>query len=227
MWKNSIARCGRALRRAATSRNPVLVRALAVAPVLAATLSLKSGVLLAAVMLPELLALYLLRAAFYRRLPAWLRGPVFFALAGVMIAPLWAAAKRLAPNVTAAAGIYLPLLAAGAFAFAVTVPALPPAALLPVGRGRAAARRAGRALLAAAGDGLGFALAAVLISGIREAAGAGTLYDRALPGLAKLSFPFILQPPGAFLLLGFLLAAARAVRLRRRRRAGEETRREP
>ena len=238
MWRNRAARCGRTLWRECASRNPVLVRALAVSPVLAVTVSLKNGVLISIVMLLELVILFLLRALFYRRLPEVLRGPVFFAAAGAAITPLWMAARYFVPDVTAAVGFYLPLLAACAFAFVATVPAPAPLpvqsspeaeepgaqATAPAVRKAAGVRRIVHALLEAAGSGLGFAFAAVAVSGIREAIGSGTLYDRVLPGLEKLKFTFLLLPPGAFLLLGFLLAAVQAVHLRRKRRmrAGEE-----
>jgi electron transport complex protein RnfE len=80
--------------------------------------------------------------------------------------------------------------------------------------------------------GLGFTLALVLIGGVREIIGAGTLFANA-SGLLGEHFRFLEMvilpdyrgflllalPPGGFLVLGFILAAKRALAARRLERA--------
>jgi electron transport complex protein RnfE len=65
--------------------------------------------------------------------------------------------------------------------------------------------------------GLGFTLALVLLGAGRELLGSGSLFGLGVPGLQQALPPVLLLvlPPGAFLALGFLLAAINGCRNRR------------
>lgn len=57
------------------------------------------------------------------------------------------------------------------------------------------------------GMGIGFTLSLTVLGGIREILGNGTLFSIPLMGASFLPFLVMVLPPGAFIALGFLLAA--------------------
>jgi len=57
------------------------------------------------------------------------------------------------------------------------------------------------------GMGIGFTLSLTVLGGIREVLGNGTLFSIPLMGASFLPFLVMVLPPGAFIALGFLLAA--------------------
>ena len=61
--------------------------------------------------------------------------------------------------------------------------------------------------------GIGFTLIITLIGALREVIGNGSLFGRQVMPAAYQPFTIMILPPGAFLLIGFLLAAHRKVML--------------
>jgi electron transport complex protein RnfE len=64
-----------------------------------------------------------------------------------------------------------------------------------------------RSLADGLGMGIGFTLSLTVLGGIREILGNGTLFSTPLMGTSFLPFLVMVLPPGAFIALGFLLAA--------------------
>jgi electron transport complex protein RnfE len=89
-----------------------------------------------------------------------------------------------------------------------------------LGRAEAFASRnsAGRSLVDALGMSLGFTLALVILSAVRELLGNGTLLGRKVLGAWFEPWVIMLLPPGAFITLGVLIAAAFFIEQRSRRR---------
>jgi electron transport complex protein RnfE len=73
----------------------------------------------------------------------------------------------------------------------------------------ASKRPVGRALLDAAGTGVGFAIAMFLMGSFREVLGTGTFAGRPIPFLGEGYEPWVIMisPPGGFFALGFILLA--------------------
>lgn len=186
-------------------RNPVLVRALALAPVLVVSTKFKNGLLLATVTFLVLTLMGAVSSLLYRRLPAFLRAAVLTLIAAAITTPLCMLAGFLAPNVAAEVGIFLPLVAVNGIILS-----------------RAERYGSGAGVLPSAVDGaangLGFALAILVMSAVREAVGSGTFYDRALPGLQGTGFNIALYPAGGLLILACLIAAVQYFRRKRAER---------
>jgi electron transport complex protein RnfE len=91
---------------------------------------------------------------------------------------------------------------------------------LILGRAEAFASRnsAGRSLIDALGMSLGFTIALVILSAIRELLGNGTLLGQKVLGAWFEPWVIMLLPPGAFLTLGILIAAAFLIEQKSRRR---------
>lgn len=81
-----------------------------------------------------------------------------------------------------------------------------------------------RALADAAGYGMGFTWALTLVGAIREVLGAGTLFGVAVMPEGFVPLAIMRTPPGAFLTMGFLVAALTALS---RRRTEEQRERRP
>lgn len=180
------------------AENTVFLKAIAVAPILGAAVSLKNGVMLSCVMFLTVVFLNLVMYPLNKIVPHRFSAVCAFFMAGIIITPLYYAAQYCAPSIAALCGIYLPLL---------SVCALPMIETKHYGEKYGFAKT----MLAAILDGFGFAFAALLFSIVREAVGSGTLYDRALPGFAQMKFSFALLPAGAFLLLGLFVALFRKI----------------
>lgn len=89
-----------------------------------------------------------------------------------------------------------------------------------LGRAEAFASRnsAGRSLIDALGMSLGFTVALIILSAIREVLGNGTLLGQKVLGAWFEPWVIMLLPPGAFLTLGILIAAAFLIEQKSRRR---------
>lgn len=201
---------GRVIRSRLFGENPVLGKILAVCTVLAVTTSLKNGLLLVIAAVAVTIPLYVILSLFTKRLPGYLFYPVAALLAAALVTPVCMAAGRFVPEVTGKVSFFLPITAVNALLM------LDMRTL----RGKNAVLRS---LAAGFGDSLGYSAVILVFSIVREILGAGTLYGRALPSYARLNFSFLLQPPAAFLLVGFAIAiyqaAMRHARARMKREA--------
>ena len=214
--RRGLVRFGKGVRRTAVRNNAVLIRVLAICTVLGATTALKNGLLLSIAAAAVTIPLYLIMTPLCRKLPAAWQAVATVLIAGAIVTPVCMLAGYLAPEVTASAGVFLPITAINAALMCETV--------RPSGRGmmgRALVAAVGDVLVAAVGDVLAFSVVVIVLSALREVFGSGTLYGRPIYVLTHLRFEFLLQPPGAFLLLGLIFAALQGWKLKKRRRGGE------
>ena len=194
------------LKQKAVISNPVLVRLLAVCTVLGATTALKNGLLLSVAALLVTVPLYLIMSLL-RKLPKLYYYPVALLIAGALETPVIMLAGFFAPEVTAACSFYLPLTALNAVLMLD----------LTLMRGE---RPFIRALGAGIGDVLGYSAVLIVVSALREIIGAGSIYGRALPSYLQSNFNFLLLPPGAFILVGLLLAIVQQIKLGKAKKNG-------
>jgi electron transport complex protein RnfE len=198
------------LKEKALISNPVLVRILAVCTVLGATTALKNGLLLSAAALMVTVPLYVIMSLL-KKLPKIYFYPTALLIAGALETPVIMLAGLFAPEVTSACGFYLPITAVNSVLML-------DLALL---RGD---RPVLKTFAASVGDVLGYAAVLTVISALREIIGAGSVYGRALPGYLQINFDFMLLPPGAFILLGLLLALVQGIKLGKEKKNGGDAR---
>lgn len=195
-------------------QNPGLVQLLGLCPLLAVTTSLGSGLGLGLATLAVLAASNVLVSLVGRALPAEIRIAVFVLLIAALVTSVELALAAWLPGLHAALGIFLPLIVTNCLVLA---------------RAEAFASRqpAGAALLDGVAMGSGFLLVLVTLGSVREVLGRGSLGGDlqllfgghgAHGGIhffgEQHGFLLALLPPGAFILLGLMLAWRQAVRAR-------------
>lgn len=194
--------------------NAVLVQLLGLSPLLAMSRSVATALGLGLATLAVLVASSVAVALLCKRTPDAVRIPLFLLLIATFTGCIELLLQAYRYPLYQALGIFVPLIAANG--------ALLASAAASRERSLAAAARGG--LL----TGLGFAWVLVLLGALRELLGQGTLcrnMDLLFgPGAAawqlqvlpdNYEFPLWVLPPGAFLLIGFLLALKNAIDLRR------------
>ncbi len=194
------------LRAGLRDQNPGLVQLLGLCPLLAISTSLANGLGLGLATLAVLAASNTAASLAGRGLPAEIRIAVFVLLIAALVTALELALAAWLPGLHASLGVFLPLIVTNCLVLA---------------RAEAFASRQDvpRALLDGLAMGTGFMLVLVTLGATRELLGHGTLgADLALllgngaPGGglrffdARHGLLLALLPPGAFILLGLMLA---------------------
>ena len=176
------------------SNNAIFRLVLGMCPTLAVTTSAKNGMGMGLATTFVLLCSNVAISALRRTIPGKVRIPAFIVIIATFVTVVQLVMEAYAFELYQALGIFIPLIVVNC---------------LILGRAEAFASR--QPILASvadgAGMGLGFTLALILLGAVRELLGAGQLFG--LPLLGPGFHPMLLMvlPPGAFLALGFLLAA--------------------
>jgi electron transport complex protein RnfE len=181
--------------------NPIFVLALGLCPALAVTKSLENALGMSAAVTFVLLASNIIISAIRKSVPNVVRIPAFIIIIATFVTIANMVFQAYVPALHESLGIYLPLIVAyciilgRAEAFASKNPVL-------------------QSIADALGISVGFALALILISFLRETLGTGSLSvfgDKlfTLPGLGEHPISIFILPMGAFLVIGLLLALFR------------------
>jgi electron transport complex protein RnfE len=200
------------LRAGLRDQNPGLVQMLGLCPLLAVSTSLGNGLGLGLATLAVLVTSNLLVSLVGRTLPAEVRIGVFVLLIAALVTSVEQVLAAQLPALHAALGIFLPLIVTNCL-------------LLARAEAFASRQSAGAAALDGLAMGGGFLLVLVALGSVRELLGRGRIggdlqllfggHDAAA-GLhffpEQHGFLLALLPPGAFILLGLMLAWRQAVR---------------
>ncbi len=180
------------------TQNPIFVMALGLCPALAVSTSVDNALGMSAAVVFVLLFSNLIVSAIRKIVPETVRFPTYIIIIATFVTIINMIFQAYLPNLYDSLGIYLPLI--------VTY-------CIILGRAEAFASKKPilSSLMDALGIGIGFALALVIISFIRELLGTGgiTLFDKNLftiPGFSDNPVSVFILPAGAFLTIGLLLA---------------------
>jgi len=189
---------GTVIREGIWEKNPVFVLFLGLCPILAVTTSLKNGVGMACAATAVLICTSTIISAMRKIIPDEIRIPCFIVVIATFVTLVDLLMKAYTPALNEALGIFIPLIVVNC---------------IILGRAEAFASKNSPAMSAgdAVGIGLGFLVALVIVSGVREILGAGQIWGvNILPQAFydKVFAPIgvMVQAPGAFLALGCLLA---------------------
>lgn len=171
--------------------NPTFVLALGLCPTLAVSISMINGLGMGVAATFVLLGSNIIISLLKNYIPDKIRIPCFIVVIATFVTITDLAMKAYSPGLNRALGIYVPLIVVNC---------------IVLGRAEAYAQKATviNSLFDGLGMGVGFTLALLLISGIREFLGAGKLFGHVLirqfePALV------VAMPSGALLVIGLLL----------------------
>ncbi len=181
--------------------NPVFILILGLCPVLAITNSITNALGMSAGVIFVLLGSNIIISSIRKVTPSMVRIPVFIVVIATFVTILSLVVEAYVPALYKSLGIYLPLIVVNC---------------IVLGRAEAFASKNPVLLSAsdAIGEGIGFAIALVVIAFVREIMGTGKLeiFGRELfklPGLSEHPLIFFISPAGAFLVIGVTMAILR------------------
>lgn len=202
--------------RSAWQNNPVLVQLLGLCPLLAVTTSVVNGLMLGIATTAVVVATNALVSLLRRSLVPIVRIPLFVLIIASFVTSVDMLIEALWPDLHEILGLFIPLIVTNCAILA---------------QAETVASRNGVVVAAASGlgTGLGFAVVLILLGGLREAVGQGTLFagfEMLLGDFGahlQIDLPFegmvaAVLPPGAFFGLAAMLAVRNAHRLAQTRR---------
>ncbi len=194
MWKE--------FKKGIIKENPVLSALLGLCPTLAVTTTVKNGIGMGLATIFVLIGSNAVISLLARHIPSKVRIPSYIVIIATFVTIVDLLVQAFSPELNKSLGIFIPLIVVNC---------------IVLGRAEAFAGRNRflPSIMDALGMGLGFTLALFLLSSIREILGNGTFLGFHVLGNIPPILVFIL-PPGAFISLGFIIAAVSFLSAKRR-----------
>lgn len=190
---------GKQLKEGLFSNNPVLVQLLGMCPTLAVTTSVANAIGMGLAATAVLICSNLLISLLRKLIPQQVRIAAYIVIISGFVTAIELLMKAYFYDLYGSLGLFIPLIVvnciilARAEAFASRNPVLP-------------------SMVDGLAMGLGFTFALVLLGTVRELLGAGTILGMPVLGAWYQPALLLIQPPGAFLTLGMLIAAVQKIR---------------
>ncbi len=180
-------------------QNPVLVQLLGMCATLAVTTSVINGIGMGLSTTAVLVMSNLLISLLRKIIPQKIRIAAYIVVIAGFVTIIEMLLKAYLPSISNALGIFIPLIVVNCIILA---------------RAEAFASKNGAvsSIMDGLGMGLGFTLALVLISSIREILGNGTFLGITLFGESYQPVVMAILPPGAFIILGILIAVVNMIK---------------
>lgn len=183
--------------------NPVLVSLLGLCPTLAVTVSAINGLAMGLAATFVLVCSAFLVSLLRKAIPNQVRIAAYIVIIATFVTIADRFLAAFTPDISKALGPFIPLIIVNC---------------IILGRMEAFASKngIGRSLLDALGMGVGFTLTLLVLSSIREILGSGTWFGMDVMWGSFSPWSVMILPPGAFLTLGCMIAAANWINTRRR-----------
>lgn len=174
--------------------NPILRLVLGMCPTLAVTSSAINGLGMGLATLSVLICSNAVVSLLRKIIPKKVRIPAFIVVIASFVTMVDLIMNGFAHELHKSLGLFIPLIVVNC---------------IILGRAEAYASKnpVFSSLIDGLGMGVGFTLALVVLGSIREVLGNGTLFGLVLFGKGYLPMLVMILPPGAFIMLGFLMAA--------------------
>lgn len=188
------------LRQGLFTENPVFVLLLGMCPTLGVTTTLQNAIGMGLSVLFVLLFSNFVISSLQKVIPDQVRIPSFIVIIATGVTVLEMLLQAYLPDLANQLGIFIPLIVVNCI-------------ILGRAESFASKNKISDSLVDALGMGLGFTLGLVILGGIRELIGTGSLLGfQLLP--EPISFPILSYPAGAFLTMGLIIAIFNAYRLK-------------
>ena len=179
--------------------NPIFVQLIGMCSVLAVTTSVENGLGMGLAVTGVLIGSNLVISLLRKVIPDKIRIPAFVVIIATFVTIVEMFMKAYTQELYNNLGIFIPLIVVNCIILA-----------------RAEAFASKNNVLASVVDGLGmglgYTLALLILGGLREILGAGSIFGKELFGPAFEPALIFIMPPGAFILLGILIAVFNSVR---------------
>jgi electron transport complex protein RnfE len=178
--------------------NPILIIMLGLCPTLAVSTSAGDAFGMAMAFTFVVTCSNIVVSLIRKLIPAQIRIPVFITVISTFVTIADYSLKAFAPSLSRSLGVFVPLIVVNC---------------IVMGRAEAFASKNGVAasLMDALGMSVGFTVVITLLGGIRELLGNGTVFGVRLLGAWYPPLLIMILPPGAFLVIGFLIAAQKRI----------------
>lgn len=188
------------LRQGLFTENPVFVLLLGMCPTLGVTTTLQNAIGMGLSVLFVLLFSNFVISSLQKVIPDQVRIPSFIVIIATGVTVLEMLLQAYLPDLANQLGIFIPLIVVNCI-------------ILGRAESFVSKNKISDSLVDALGMGLGFTLGLVILGGVRELIGTGSLLGfQLLP--EPISFPILSYPAGAFLTMGLIIAIFNAYRLK-------------
>jgi len=174
--------------------NPVFIQVLGMCPTLAVTTSAENGIGMGLATTVVLIMANLVISLLRNIIPSKVRIPAFIVVIASFVTIVDFMLQGFVPALYASLGIFIPLIVVNCV-------------ILGRAEGFASKNKPIISVVDGLGMGLGFTLALGAIGAVREILGAGTLFGMSIMPSGYVPISIMILAPGAFLVLGVLLAA--------------------
>lgn len=181
------------IKKGIWTENPVFKQLLGMCPLLAVTTSAINGFAMGVASTFVLLASNIVVSVFKGIIPAKVRIPCFIVIIASFVTVVDLVMAGYFHPIHKILGLFIPLIVVNC---------------MILGRAEGFASKHGvlRSIVDGLSVGIGFTLALVILGGVREIFGNGTLFEFSLFGESYLPLIVMILPPGAFIALGFIIA---------------------
>lgn len=189
--------------------NPIFVQLVGMCSTLAVTTSVKNGLAMGIAVTVVLMGSNLVISLLRNVIPDKIRIPSFIVVIATFVTIIDMFMKAYSPELYSALGIFIPLIVVNCIIFA---------------RAEAFASKNGivPSIVDGLGMGLGYTLALVILSTVRELFGAGTILGYQIMPETYQPASIAIMPPGAFIILGILIGIFNKVRMNNEKKQKEE-----
>jgi len=175
------------------SENPVFRLVLGMCPTLAVTTSVSSGIGMGIATIFVLLGSNLVTSILRNFIPSKVRIPAYIVIVATFVTIVGLVMQAFFPAIYQALGIFIPLIVVNCIVLA----------RIEV---FASKNSVAASVMDAFGMGVGFTLALILLSSVREILGSGSWFGFSIASASFEPAIIMLLPPGAFLALGLMMA---------------------
>ena len=187
------------LKNGIINENPIFVQLIGMCSVLAVTTSAKNGLAMGLAVTGVLICSNVVISLLRKVIPDKIRIPAFIVVIATFVTIVEMFMKAYTQDLYNELGIFIPLIVVNCIILA-----------------RAEAFASKNNVLASAVDGLGmglgYTLALLILGSLREILGAGSIFGKQLFGPSFEPALIFIMPPGAFILLGILIAIFNNIR---------------
>jgi len=190
--------------------NPVLIQMLGLCPTLAVTNTVANSLAMAAATFFVLVGSSFLVSLVKRLVPNEVRISGYILIIATFVTVADLSLEAIAPEIHKALGAFIPLIVVNC---------------IILGRQEAFSSKhsVGRSVLDAVGTGIGFTVALLMMGGVREILGMGSLLGFSIMGPHFEPWVIMILPPGGFLTLGFWLLGIAWFQQRKARKTAPRT----